>query len=182
MADRGSPGVGQVTVTSFSVPEQSLGYWEQRLRAAGIPVERSGMQFDEDVLTFTDSDGLKLEIVGHAGAKAPRAQRGVMVPEEHAVRGFYAVTLSEQGFEATADTLRTMEVRAFAEQGNRFRFDVEEGGAGARVDVLCVLGGWYGRFSAGTAHRIAWRVAEGQSVYLFPCVSPIRWPSSKSTL
>ena len=45
MAARGSPGVGQVTVTSFSVPEQSLGYWERRLRSAGGPVERSGKRF-----------------------------------------------------------------------------------------------------------------------------------------
>src|SRR5579862_7786835 len=50
-AARGSPGVGQVTVTSFSVPEQSLNYWEQRLSSAQVPVERSGKRFDEDVLT-----------------------------------------------------------------------------------------------------------------------------------
>ena len=185
MAARGSPGVGQVTVTSFSVPDQSLGYWEKRLRAARMPVERSGKRFDEEVLTFADPDGLKLEMVGSADANgSPSSRRrgvGVVgtnattplpllsqggepnVPEEHAIRGFYSVTLSEQGFEATSDVLRTMGFRAVAEQGNRFRFDVGEGGAGARVDVLCVSEARYGRISAGTVHHVAWRVADDES-------------------
>ena len=111
MAARGSPGVGQVTLTSFSVPEKSLGFWERRLRGAGAPVERSGKLFDEEVLTSADPDGLKPEIVGRDGVREPQAQRGTLVPEAHAIRGFYAVTISEQGFEATADVLRT---RVFA--------------------------------------------------------------------
>jgi len=44
-AARGSSGVGQVTVTSFSVPEQTLAYWEQRPRAAHAPGKRSGSVF-----------------------------------------------------------------------------------------------------------------------------------------
>ncbi len=67
MAGRGSPGVGQVEVTSFTIPEPSLSYWEQRLLSAGVPVERSGKRFDEEVLTFADPDGLKLEMVAHSG-------------------------------------------------------------------------------------------------------------------
>src|SRR5580693_3681538 len=58
-AARGSAGVGQVTATSFNVPEESLAYWEQRLGAAHVPVERSEKRFDENVLTFADPDGLK---------------------------------------------------------------------------------------------------------------------------
>lgn len=42
-------------------------------------------------------------------------------------------------------------------------FDVGEGGPGARVDVLCVAEGRYGRVSAGTVHHVAWRVANDQS-------------------
>jgi glyoxalase family protein len=162
-AARGTSGVGQVTVTSFSVPEESLAYWEQRLSVAHVPVERSGKRFDENVLTFADPDGLKLELVGHADAKEPRVPRGAEIPEEHAVRGFYAVTLSEQGFEATAELLLTMGFRSVAEHGNRFRYDVGEGGVGARVDVLCVAEARHGRISAGTVHHVAWRVADDES-------------------
>lgn len=162
-AARGSAGVGQVTVTSFSVPEQSLGFWEQRLSAAHVPVEKSERRFDEVVLTFADPDGLKLEMVGHAGAKEFCGTRRSPVSEEHAIGGFYSVTLSEQGFEATADLLRTMGFRAVAEQGNRFRFGVGEGGAGARVDVLCASEARHGRVSVGTVHHVAWRVTDDES-------------------
>jgi len=162
-AARGSPGVGQVTVTSFSIPEPSLDYWERRLSSAHVLVERTGKRFDEEVLTFADPDGLKLEMVGHAGAREPLVPRGSTIPEEHAIRRLYAVTLSEQGIEATADLLRTMGFRSVAEQGNRFRFDVGEGGAGARVDALCVAEARHGRVSAGTVHHLAWRVSDDVS-------------------
>jgi glyoxalase family protein len=84
-------------VTSFSVPEQSLSSWEERLRAAGIPVEGSGKRFDEEVLTFADPDGLRLEMVGHAGSKKPQAHRGTLIPEVHTIRRFYSVKANPLG-------------------------------------------------------------------------------------
>ena len=81
MARRGSPGVGQVEMTSFSIPETSPSYWEQRLLSAGIPVERSGKRVDEEVLTFADPDGLRLELVAHSQpAAANRSWKGASVP------------------------------------------------------------------------------------------------------
>ena len=164
MAARGSPGVGQVEVTSFSIPENSLSYWERRLLAARIPAERSGKRFDEEVLTFADPDGLKLELVAHPqGAGATRAWKEASVPPEHALRGFYCVTLCEQGYESTVELLDTMGFRKVGEQGNRFRFDVGAGGPGARVDILCASEAAYGRVASGIVHHVAWRVADDNS-------------------
>ena len=163
MAGRGSRGVGQVTVTSFSVPEGSLNYWEGRLLSAGTPAERSGKRFDEEVLTFADPDGLKLELVAHSGAAVDRAWKGASVPVEHAIQGFYSVTLCEQGFESTVEVLGTMGFRKVGEQGNRFRFDVGEGGAGSRADVLCASEAPYGRIAVGSVHHVAWRVIDNNS-------------------
>jgi glyoxalase family protein len=164
MAGRGHAGVGQVQVTSFSIPESSVNYWEQRLLSTGTPVERSGRRFDEEVLQLADPDGLRLELIAH-----PHTQRGfrpwvdASVPVEHAIGGFYSVTLCEQGYEATARLLETMGFRKIGEEGNRFRFDVGEGGAGARVDVLCASEASYGRIAVGTVHHVAWRVADDSS-------------------
>jgi glyoxalase family protein len=164
MAPRGSPGVGQVTVTSFSVPEGSLDYWERRLISVGTPAERSGKRFDDDVLTFADPDGLKLELVAHSGVAAgDRAWKGASVPAAHAIRGFYSVTLCEQGYESTVKVLETMGFRKVAEQGNRFRFDVGEGGAGTRADVLCASEAPYGQIAVGSVHHVAWRVVDNDS-------------------
>jgi len=164
MAARGSPGVGQVEVTSFSVPEQSLNYWEKRLLSAGMPVERSGKRFAEEVLTFADPDGLKLELVAHPQpAGASRAWKEASVPAAHAIRGFYSVTLCEQGYESTVEALETMGFRKVGEQGNRFRFDVGQGGAGARVDILCASEASYGNVAVGIVHHVAWRVVDDSS-------------------
>jgi len=164
MGARGSPGVGQVEATSFGIPENSLGYWERRLLAAGIPAERSGKRFDEEVLTFVDPDGLKLELVAHPQrAGAMRAWKEASVSAQHALRGFYSVTLCEQGYESTVEVLETMGFRKVGEQGNRFRFDVGEGGTGAWVDILCASEASYGRVAVGIVHHVAWRVVDDNS-------------------
>jgi glyoxalase family protein len=163
-ARRGSPGVGQVDVTSFSIPEASLDYWERRLLSAGVPVERSAKRFDEEVLTFGDPDGLRLELVAHSRpAGATRPWRDALVPAQHAIRGFYSVTLCEQGYEATVEVLETMGFRKVAEQGNHLRFDVGQGGSSARLDVLCASEAAYGSVAAGIVHHVAWRVADDDS-------------------
>jgi glyoxalase family protein len=79
------------------------------------------------------------------------------------MQGFYSVTLCEQGYESTVEVLETMGFRKVAEQGNRFRFDVGEGGAGARADVLCASEAPYGRVAAGSVHHVAWRVSDNNS-------------------
>jgi glyoxalase family protein len=164
MSSHGSPGVGQVEVTSFCVPEESLHYWEQRLLSAGTPAERSGKRFGEEVLRFADPDGLKLELIAHAGmASRGQAWRDASVPAKHAIGGFDSVTLCEQGYEATVGVLETMGFKKVAEQGNRFRFDVGEGGAGARVDLLCSSESRYGNIAAGIVHHVAWRVSDDDS-------------------
>src|SRR6201996_5651971 len=61
-ASRGSVGAGETAATAFSVPATSLGFWEKRLLAAGVPVERAGRRFAEEVLRFADPDGMRLEI------------------------------------------------------------------------------------------------------------------------
>src|SRR5918999_6221182 len=40
-APRGRIGAGQLTVTSFSVPAPSLGYWTERLGEAGVRLQKT---------------------------------------------------------------------------------------------------------------------------------------------
>lgn len=136
-APRGRHGAGQATTTSFSVPEASLGWWQQRLEGLGVEVLEATTRLDEDVLAVADPDGLRIELVAHTGTDPrPPWERGP-VPAEHAVRGVYAVTLSERSAQRTADLLTgALGFRLVDEQGDRAPFDVAAGGPGARVDVL----------------------------------------------
>ncbi len=79
-------------------------------------------------------------------------------PGEHAIRGLYAVTLSEEGYEGTASLLTdTLGFRHVDEEGNRFRFDTGEGGAGARVDVLSEPNALRGAVAVGPPPSTTWR-------------------------
>src|SRR5271165_26273 len=121
-ASRGHAGAGEVTKTAFSVPAASIEYWQERLTDRGLLVEHTGKRFEEQVLTFPDPDGLKIEIVGHADAGPANAPRFASVPPEHAIRGFFGVTLLEQKAEQTAAILNVMGFQKVAEEGKRHRF------------------------------------------------------------
>jgi glyoxalase family protein len=98
-APRGRPGVGQLTVTAFSIPVSSTGYWVERLKAYAIPFGAPVTRFDEEVISLFDPDGLQL---GWLPIKPPiSAAPGKPVTPEHSIRGFYGVTLAERSLQET---------------------------------------------------------------------------------
>jgi glyoxalase family protein len=159
-AGRGLAGAGAVTHTAFSVPLSSMGYWEQRLTEKGILFERSGKRFAEEVLTLPDPDGMKIEIVGHADAGSVKAPRYADVPAEHAIRGFFGVTMLQQDVKETAKILAVMGFHKIAEEGARLRFAAHGDALGNHIDIVVDTQANYGRFGAGTVHHIAFRAAD----------------------
>jgi glyoxalase family protein len=159
-ARSGLAGAGEVTHTAFSVPLASIPYWEKRLADKGVLVEHTGARFGgEDVLTLADPDGMKLEIVGHADALAKgKTSRTADVPEEHAIRGFFGVTMLHRDASSTEETLSWMGFRKIAEEGNRLRFAAPDGAPlGNHIDVVVDPKAGYGRSGAGSEHHIAFR-------------------------
>jgi glyoxalase family protein len=159
-ASRGLAGVGEVTKTAFSVPSSSLDYWLQRLTEKGILVEHTGKRFAEEVLTFPDPDGMKIEIVAHPDAGEANAPRFASVPPEHAIRGFFGVTLLEQSADETTVILNMMGFKKIAEEGNRLRFAAEGSALGNHIDLLIDPRASYGRSGAGSVHHIAFRAKD----------------------
>jgi glyoxalase family protein len=163
-AGRGSAGAGEVTHTAFSVPLGSIGYWEKRLTEQGVLVEHTGKRFDEDVLTLADPDGMKVEIVGHADAEALApgfvTPRFADVPAEHAIRGFFGVTMLQLDAQETAATLAMMGFKKVAEEGNRLRFAAEGKALGNHIDVVVDPRANFGRSGAGSVHHIAFRASD----------------------
>jgi len=162
-ASRGHAGAGEVAKTGFSVPLSSIDYWERRLLNFNISVERSGKRFNEEVMIFPDPDGMKIEIVGHADAGAPNPSRCADVPQEHAIRGFFGVTLLEHQAESTAAILAMMGFHKIAEEGNRLRFAAEGNALGNHIDLVIDPKAGYGRSGAGSVHHIAFRAADDAS-------------------
>jgi glyoxalase family protein len=162
-ASRGIPGAGEIAKTAFSVPLESIAYWEKRLLDHGVSVEHTGKRFSEDVLTFPDPDGMKIEIVGHSDAVHVNPSRFSDVPKEHAIGGFFGVTLLENDAENTANFLTVLGFHKIAEEGNRLRFAAEGQALGNHIDIVIDPKAQVGRSGAGSVHHIAFRAADDAS-------------------
>jgi glyoxalase family protein len=160
-ASRGRRGTGQVAVTSFSVPEGTLDYWEERFKRYDITTGQRQRRFEEEALTFLDPDWMQLELVAgpEAGEISPWDQGPV--PAEYAIRGFHSVTLWENNLQPTAALLTgTLGFEAVAESGPRFRFRGSAQSPGAVVDLVHLPDGERGWGGAGTVHHVAWRTPD----------------------
>jgi glyoxalase family protein len=159
---RGRVGPGQMTRISFSAAPTSLDYWLRRLTSHGLSAQRV-TRFGEDVITFSDPDGIPLEIVAVA-QDARQGWTGGALPPEHALRGMHTAELAVGVAGPTEDVLtRTMNYRLVRREGDRARFEAGSGGSGAFVDLLTDNHRARGTGGAGTIHHIAWRVPDDKS-------------------
>jgi glyoxalase family protein len=174
---KGRRGTSEVAAISFLIPKTSIGYWLNRLINRKIdyegPIKRFGDS--EEVITLQDPDGLELELIAHESAidRTAYAWKEGPVPIEHSIRGFYSVTLSEEGYERTAsilsDELGFVPTR---QDGSRFRYEIPNststsssstnqgqarGGGANIVDVLCLPYTQQAVIGIGSVHHVAWR-------------------------
>ncbi len=157
-APRGRAGTRQVRTVALSIPEGASEFWVQRLQDRGILFEVHA-RFGDEVISFSDPDRLRLELVATGDGREPFADGPV--PAEHSIRGLYGVTLAEDESARTAALLGgPMRLRAVAQSGGRTRFIAEPGGAGAVVDVESLPGLPPGRVGAGTVHHVAFRAPD----------------------
>ena len=172
---RGRRGTSQVIATSFLIPENSISHWIDRFKSRQIEYNGPYKRFnDEQVITFHDPDGLELELVAHTSAEDRNVNvwKEGPIPIDDAIRGFYSVTLSEEGYERTASVL-TDELGFIPtlQDGSRFRYeisstassstnlDTEQGGVGGAkvVDVLCLPYAQQAIIGIGSVHHVAFR-------------------------
>lgn len=156
-AKRGTVGAGEVTHTAFSVPPTSISYWEERLASRNVSLEGKEERMGEIVLTFSDPDGMKIELVGHAESGVLKAPRFADVPVEHAIRGFFGVTVLERDTRQTEAALALLGFDKVAEEGNRLRFSAAGDALGNHLDIVVDPRADRGRLGAGSVHHIAFR-------------------------
>ncbi|MFM1779549.1 MAG: hypothetical protein RIS51_694 [Actinomycetota bacterium] len=152
---KGKEGAGLTTATSFSVPSESIGWWESRLNKLNIQTEPRFVRNGSDVLTLFDNDGMRLELVGTQGDNRSGWDGVADIPQDHAVRGLHAVTLSERQLEPTAGMLSNLlGMRLSSEAGAMAKFDMGPGGTGAEVEIVGGVND-RGLQAGGTVHHVA---------------------------
>jgi glyoxalase family protein len=150
----GQHGEGQITITSFSVPAGSLGFWKARLGQHGLEVREEGSAFGEEVVTFSDPSGLTIQLVGSPDRRTPWSGGGVA--EAAAIRVLHSVTLAVGAPAATAALLTGVLGFEVVEEGEgRIRLAVNGEEPGRTLEIRHRSGAPRGRNGLGTVHHVA---------------------------
>ena len=161
-ARRGHRGIGQIEATAFAISPDSVGYWLDRFKEQHVTAEKTSERFGEEVIRFTDPDGLLLELIAADSPGKVESWTTGPVSAEHSLRGFHSVSAALEGYERTAQLLtESFGYDLAKESGNRFRFVApSESGAGRIVDLLCMPDSRAGHVAAGSVHHIAFRAKD----------------------
>jgi glyoxalase family protein len=150
----GTKGAGQVGVTSFSVPEDSLPFWKTRLAEHGIDAADAPPRFGEPAIVFPDPSGLLIELV--AAADARRAWTSGTVAPGQAIRGLHSVTMTVESAGKTIALLETLlGCTVVDESENRIRIAVNGDAPGHRLDLLHGTSSDRATNGIGTVHHVA---------------------------
>jgi glyoxalase family protein len=155
----GRKGSGQITTTAFSVPAGSLDAWQRRLAAHRVEVRAGNPRFGEELLSFDDPSGLRIDLVGTEHDRrepwvTPEVDPGL------AIRGIHSLELT---IAAPARSIAFLSgLLGFSplnEEGDRTRFGVNGGGPGHSLDLLAAPNVPPALNGLGTVHHLALAVA-----------------------
>jgi glyoxalase family protein len=159
-AHRGRRGSGEIGAVAYAIRGESLAFWRAYLERNGVDVEDGAERFGQPVLTFSDPDGMPLELIVDDAAGAIRTWPDGSIPEEHALRGFHGVTLWIADGAATGDLLTsTMRYHLIGQEDDRWRFQ-GAGAVGSCVDLLVRPDLPDGAIGAGSVHHVAFRAQD----------------------
>lgn len=156
---RGKPGAGEVGTTVFSVPAGALGYWQERLEAAGAGNIARSERFGEKRLSFRGPDGDGLALVEVADdPRAPWTGGGVRA--DVAIRGFHSGSLRLRDADATTELLGFMGYERFEEKDGIRRLIRPDGNGADIIDLETDPQMSRAELGAGSVHHIAFAVED----------------------
>ena len=159
---RGTKGNGETGASAYAIALDSYNYWLERLTSLDLNSTESE-RFGERVLSFSDPDGMTLELITDAAAPALPYWSNSPVPEEHALRGFHSASLWLASEKATGGVLELLGYEKTASEkdteGERHRYRATSNTA-AYIDLVIRPNKFPGQFGAGSVHHIAFRTED----------------------
>jgi glyoxalase family protein len=150
------PGPGTIALTSFRVPGSSLGFWEERLGAAGASPVR-----DETNILFADPEGQRLELVDDSGLPGGGVPWAKEVSADNAIRGILGVDLESARPDSTRRVLTEILGYQSSDGKSYVAASAEHHG---RVRVVESSKDRFGRVGAGGVHHVAFRVMDDEEL------------------
>lgn len=158
---KGRIGTGQVGVTSYVVPNNSIEFWEKRLAKFGVRFTQS-VRFGEKYLSLQDPDGLEIELVERETGQLNSWEFGE-ITSEFAIKGFGGAVLISAQPDKTADILQEVLGLENLGQEDGFHRFKSEAQLGNFIDIK-LTPSVRGLKGAGTVHHIAWRAKDEEDL------------------
>lgn len=154
----GVKGAGQITVTSFSVPPGSLGFWRERLEGEGLDLTLEDDRFGAPSLIVEDPSGLNIELLEASGdERAPWLAEGIDAAA--AIRGIHGVTFVVRSGERSIRFLEdALGWRVLDRAGTRTRLGVGDEAPGSIIEVRESVHAPAAVNGLGTVHHVAMAV------------------------
>ncbi len=158
-APKGKIGGGQVGVTAYGVPEDSLQYWKERLTKYHIDF-REESRFGEEYVGFEDPHGLQIELTERKSGPLSNYSFGG-VSEEKGIKGFAGATLYSTDPENTGKLLENLfGFEKIGEDQGLIRYQGSQD-LGNIIDLKKTSED-PGTTGVGTVHHIAFRASNDQ--------------------
>jgi glyoxalase family protein len=153
----GRAGAGMIHTIQLGVPsEAALDFWAERLASKGYESER-----ESGSLSFTDYDGLRLELVIAADGNAPLRAMHPDIPVEYAITGVEGARAYSAAGNTEADRDLLTETLGFTNTaGGEYRLDGDTRSFRWGYDIAPDRG----IPGAGTIHHIAWHSRDDEQV------------------
>jgi len=158
---KGSTGVGMATEIGYSVPNDSLEFWQNRFNDLKIKHRSIGERFGEKFLALEDPDGLLLNLIVPTANDDRKAWTTPQVAENAATKGFHSVVLTVRRVDPTAKVLTDVfGYKILKQEGNRYRFITDAVSNANIVDIVEDPEGRPGHNAGGTNHHVAFRAKD----------------------
>jgi glyoxalase family protein len=155
----GRHGAGQITATSFSVPEKSLQFWTARLGERNLVPGAVAREDSAGGIAFTDPSGLVIQLLG-SGNDDRTPWSGAAIGADVAIRGLHSVSLTVQQAAPTVNLLTGLLGFTVVDQTERSTTLAVNGEEpGKRIELLHSTGALPARNGLGTVHHVALAIA-----------------------
>ena len=161
-------GGGMVGITMFRVAgESALDWWQERLEAAHLPVDRGVNGNERPVLMFADPEGQSIQLVDDTGLQGASTQPwDKIVPAEYSLRGLLGVELMSLNPDGTRAYLK--EILGFTRVRDS---EVDQWEVAEEDSIVQVTIGdgriRRGRVGGGSVHHVAFRVSDEDELRAF---------------
>ncbi len=152
---KGRSGNKSVNPVLYSIGEESLAFWMERLKRQGIDFQGPFKRFEEEILQILDWDGMNIELVANSQDKRIGWEKEG-IPAKHAIKGFFGAVLNYANAENTSGLLvNHMNHKLLAEENNRIRLYSDKAQPGNFLDLLSNVSHHDQIAGSGTVHHIA---------------------------